>query len=123
MGSQAMGNCGTKKGAEAAGVTEPTTTRAVPTLVEEAGAQGKVETVGEQIVEAAAEAKADVVAVVEAVQEKIAEVVSEEKVAETVTEIKEAIADAVEKVEAEIGQVVEVEGEPSVERRKKFGCC
>merc|ERR1712086_1227379 len=76
-----------------------TTTRAAPTLVEEAGAQGKVETVGEQIVEAAAEAKADVVAVVEAVQEKIAEVVSEEKVAETVTEIKEAIADAVEKVE------------------------
>merc|ERR1712194_920201 len=111
-----------KKGAEAAGVTEPTT-RAAPTLVEEADAHGKVETVGEQIVEAAAGAKADVVAVVEAVQEKIAEVVSGEMVAETVTEIKEAIADAVEKVEAEIGQVVEVEGEPSVERRKKFGCC
>merc|ERR1712085_72433 len=103
-----MGNCGTKKGAEAAGVTEPTT-RAAPTLVEGADAHGKVETVGEQIVEAAAKAKA--------------EVVSGEMVAETVTEMKEAIADAVEQVEAELGQVVEVKGEPSVERRKKFGCC
>merc|ERR1712194_970957 len=51
--------------------------------------------------------KADVVAVVEAVQEKIAEVAPGEEVAETVTEIKEAIADAVEKVEADIEHVVE----------------
>merc|ERR1740139_2078580 len=103
-----MGNCGTKKGVEAAGVTEPTT-QVAPTLVEQGEGTGKVESVGEQVVEAAAEVKAEVAEVVEVVEKKAAEAVEgveekiaavEEKVAETVAEVKEEIAEAAEKVEA-----------------------
>merc|ERR1712194_89287 len=112
-----MGNCGTKKGVEAAGVVEPA--RAM-TLVEESSVSVKVATT--LVEESSASVK------VEAVAEQTVEAVAEQT-AEGSTDLKAEIAEAVEKAEAKIAQVALeikdeiVEVEDLAVFFAKFFCC
>merc|ERR1712085_98902 len=73
--SKVMGNCGTKKGVEAAGIVEPAQ---ATTLVEE-GAGVKACPMPGQIADVSAEVRAEIVEAVEKAESKIAEVVAEMK--------------------------------------------